>query len=77
MAVVQWDEKTFKLFVRCSPTDNFQGDDVLSGLVENAETLVDDYKAFQKKLSGLLDECHEWNMKNDIGYKEKYLRTKK
>ena len=74
MALLVWDEKTYKLYVRCRTDETYIPSEDVTELVAEANSISDEYGVLASKLTKLFDECNRWNAENDKIF-AKNLRT--
>ncbi len=74
MAILVWDERTYKLYVRCRPDENFKPDEHLEKLVSEATEISGEYSVLTEKLTSLFDKCNKWNVENDKKFAEAYAK---
>lgn len=72
MAVLVWDEKTYRLYVRVRPDEVYAPTDEVTQLVSEAEHISKEYDALTEKLTGLFLKCQNWNLDNDEIYAENF-----
>jgi hypothetical protein len=65
MAIIVWDERTYKIYVRCRPNEEFAPDEQLTSLVSEANKLSNEYAVLADKLTQLFKLCEQWNLKHD------------
>jgi hypothetical protein len=65
MALLVWDEKTYKIYVRCRTDEQFIPSEEVDKLVNEAEEISEEYSLLASRLTQLFDKCNRWNAKND------------
>lgn len=68
MAVLVWDEKAYKLYVRCRTDESYVPSKDVKELVAEAERISEEYEVLASKLTKLFDKCNRWNAENDKVY---------
>ena len=74
MAVLVWDERAYKLYVRCRPDEKFKPDEQLEKLVSDAAEISGEYSVLAEKLTILFGKCNEWNVANDKKFAEAFAK---
>ena len=65
MALLVWDEKTYKLYVRCRTDEQFTPSVEVDMLVKDAGEISKEYDLLASRLAQLFDKCNRWNVEND------------
>lgn len=72
MAVLVWDEKTYKIYVRVRPDEVYAPSKEVETLVSEAENLAEESKILSEKLTNLFEKCKNWNLEHDEIYAANY-----
>ena len=75
MSILIVDEKTFKVTVKSNVNEKFIPDEKVLKINEEAKSIFNEKNRLNMRLTKLLNECHEWNRKNDENY-EKMIQEK-
>lgn len=68
MAVLVWDEKAYKLYVRCRTDETYIPTDDVQELVGEADLIAKEYDVLACTLTKLFGKCNRWNAENDKVY---------
>lgn len=68
MAIIVFDKNTLQISVRVNPSESFKPGKDISTLQEKALKVKKHYEKSVKMANELLNECNEWNKKNDKNY---------
>ena len=65
MAVLVWDERSYKIYVRVRPDELYAPTDEVKALVSEGEAISKEYNLLTERLTNLFSKCKDWNLKND------------
>lgn len=72
MAVLVWDDRSYKLYLRVRPDETYTPTEEVNTLVSEAEAISQEYAALAEKLTILFDKCTNWNLANDSTFATNY-----
>jgi len=72
MALLVWDEKTYRIYVRVRPEEVYAPTEEVQALVSEAECISEEYNALTEKLTKLFSKCQDWNLANDEIYAKNF-----
>ena len=68
MAVMVWDERSYKFYIRCRPNESYEPSDEVNSLVSEAEDISKEYHVLAERLTQMFSRCEKWNIANDKTY---------